>query len=234
MPKKPKKPSSRIPTVVDDIYGKLGELLSPTEFRNSAQIIGSFEKTFPDDWKLLVTRFGHRDETPGKKGRRHYYAASTYVADRLASMKRMGLVELKHITDGYDQTVWKHNRRMGSWRLIGEPEPTAGEWKFLTVRMAGEHYDRLAAEAAERKMSVSALAAAKGRIVCTRHFAKFIRELECLLVALTESKRLGGGFSDVVIGTQNAVEDAREEMMKCRDCRIRYEEMNALGEAKPE
>jgi hypothetical protein len=148
-------------TIIDDIYTKLAELLSETEFRTSADVIGAFERTYPEDWKALVEKFGHRDDQPGKKNRGHNYAASTYLADRLAAMSRMGDVELKHTLDGYDKTVWKHNRRMGTWRLIRKPEQPAGGWKFLTVRVSGSTYEKLVAEASASNVTVAALAATK-------------------------------------------------------------------------
>jgi hypothetical protein len=158
MGQKKKNPAAK--TVIDDIYVKLAGLLSTTEFRTSADVIERFERDYPDDWKTLIAKFGHRDDAPGKKNRGHYYAASTYLADRLASMKRMGDVELKHTLD-FDQTVWKHNRRMGTWRLIRTPEAAPSGWKFLSVRVSGETYEKLVADAAASNVSVAALAAIK-------------------------------------------------------------------------
>jgi hypothetical protein len=158
-----KKKNSKTPpkTVIDDVYSKLAELLSETEFTNSADVIEAFERSFPDDWKTLVEKYGHRDDQPGKKNRGHNYAASTYLADRLASMSQMGNVELKHTLDGYDKTVWKHNRRMGTWRLIRKPERVIGGWKFLTVRVSEATYEKLVAEASANNVSVAAVAATK-------------------------------------------------------------------------
>jgi len=152
---KKKKPT--VQTVIDDVYVKLADLLSESGFRTSADVIERFEKAYPDDWKTLIAKFGHRDDEPGKKNRGHYYAASTYLADRLAAMKRMGSVELKYTLD-FDTKVWKHNKRMGTWRLIQRPEPTVGGWKFLTVRVPGEIYEKLSARAIEGSVSVSTLA----------------------------------------------------------------------------
>jgi len=158
-----KKQTSKKPpaTVVDDIYSKLAGLLSRTDFTTSADVIEAFEGTFPDDWKTLVQKFGHRDDQPGKKNRGHNYAASTYLADRLAAMSRMGIVELKHTLDGYDKTVWKHNRRMGTWRLIRQPEQATGGLKSLTVRISEATYQKLVAEASANNISVATLAATK-------------------------------------------------------------------------
>lgn len=156
-----KKTKSPAKTIIADIYSKLAELLSEIEFRTSADVIQGFERHFPDDWKALVAKFGHRDDQPGKKNRGHFYAASTYLADRLAAMARMGDVELKHTLDGYDKTVWKHNRRMGTWRLIRKPEQPTGGWKLLTVRVSGETYDKLVAEASASSVSVATIAANK-------------------------------------------------------------------------
>jgi hypothetical protein len=229
------KAKSTVQTVIENIYVKLASLLSPTEYRTSADVIEGFEQQYPDDWKVLVAKFGHRDDAPGKKNRGQHYAASTYIADRLASMKRMGSVDLKYTLDGYDTTVWKHNKRMGTWRLIRQPEPTAGHWKFLTVRVAGDTYEKLAAEANESSVSVASLAATRGVLVCVRHFGRFLTELERLAVALTEAKRLSvkasGNVQEAILSSHSAVEDAREEMMKCRDCRTRYEELRAVADA---
>jgi hypothetical protein len=158
MKKKSKTPPT---TLIDDVYTKLAELLSGTDFTTSADVIEAFERTFPNDWKTLVDKFGHRDDQPGKKNRGHNYAASTYLADRLAAMARMGLVELKHTLDGYDKTIWKHNRRMGTWRLIRKPEQAAGGLKSLTVRVSEATYQKLVAEASANNISVATLAATK-------------------------------------------------------------------------
>jgi hypothetical protein len=218
-------------TVVDDVYGKLAALLSPTEFRNSAQIIGAFEHAYPQDWERLVKRFGHRDQVPGNKNRGRHYAASTYLADRLAAMKRMGYVELEYVTEGYDQQVWKHNRRMGAWRLIRSPDENAGDWRFMTLRVPGEAYKKLAAEAANQNVSVSTLVSSRGSRLCTRHLAQFLTVLECLAIGVSEKQRLGEAASatvdEAIVGTASTLEDAREGMMECGDCRARYLELRA-------
>jgi hypothetical protein len=222
-------------TVIDDIYQKLAALLSPSEFRNSAEVIAAFEVTYPADWERLVTLFGHRDQIPGKKSRKRHYAASTYLADRLAAMKGMGYVDLEYVTDGYDQEVWKHSRRMGTWRLIREPDPIAGDWKFMTVRLPEETYKKLAAEAAQSNVSVATLAASRGNLVCIRHLARFQEILECLAVGISEKKRLGqmasGIVDESIVGTLSTLEDARDAMMNCVDCRTRYSEFRAVADA---
>jgi hypothetical protein len=213
-------------TLIENIYGKLGELLSETEFTTSAAVIEGFEKRFPSDWGTIVERFGHRDDVPGKKNRSQHYAASTYIADRLAAMKRMGLVELRHTQEGFDPAVWRHNRRMGTWRLIRRPEH-GGDWRFLTVRIPGGAYEKLAAEAHDAQTSIAALAAARGTRVCVRHLGMYLRELECLAEVL-RAPQLN---SAAVIQSRDAVDDAHRELKRCPDCWARYAEVRAVADA---
>src|SRR5687768_12243857 len=108
-------------TEIDDIYKKLASLLSTEDFRSSAEVIDAFAQRYPADWQHLIHRFGDRMDRPGDGARKHFYAASTYIADRLATMSRMGLVELKHTTE-FDRSRWMHNKRMGTWRLKGDAQ----------------------------------------------------------------------------------------------------------------
>lgn len=144
---------------VKDIYAKLASLLRIDTHITSADVIDEFGKKYQEDWKKLQSEYGDRDDAPGHKTRGKHYAASTYLADRLSTMKRMGLVELKYTLD-FDQVRWRHNRRMGTWRLLKMPTWEANEtFQFVTVRLAQSTYDQLLERVGTTGTSVAACAA---------------------------------------------------------------------------
>ena len=146
-------------TFIPNVREKLADLLDTKEFRTSADIIDAFACAYPEDWKSLVQKYGDREDAPGTGARGRYYAASTYVADRLSDMKRMGIVELKHTLD-FDQQRWQHTRRMGSWRLLLKNRAavaTHGATRILTVRMPTDLFERIGTEAKKTGTTATAL-----------------------------------------------------------------------------
>jgi hypothetical protein len=148
-------------TEIPQIHDKLIALLSPQEFRSSAEIIDHFAIAHPDHWEHLVNKYGDRQQQPGEGGRRHYFAASTYIADRLSDLVRMGRVELKHTTD-FDRSRWIHNKRMGIWRLKSKDPvlPLVSEEAHLfTVKLPKSQYAKLVMIADRRGITVASTAA---------------------------------------------------------------------------
>lgn len=150
-----------MPTEIPNIYEKLASLLSTEHFRSSAEVIDAFAERYPSDSQHLIDRFGDRLNRPGEGARKHFYAASTYIADRLATMARMGQVELKHTTD-FDRTRWVHNKRMGTWRLKATVASTGdanGAIRAFTVKLPESEYEKLVMIADRRGRALSTTAA---------------------------------------------------------------------------
>ena len=124
--------------IVADMKQKLAALLSQKQWKSSADVIDAFTAHYPTDWATLVEKYGDRDDEPGTGPRGHFYAASTYVADRLSDMKRMGLVERGYTLD-FDQERWRHTKRMGKWRLLVDGDDVIkgahGATKVFTMRI---------------------------------------------------------------------------------------------------
>jgi hypothetical protein len=141
-------------------YQMLAQILADGAKHTSADVIDAFATRFPDEWKALVAKYGDREEKPGEGARGHFYAASTWIADRLVHMSRKGWVELTYTTE-FDQERWKHNKRMGVWRLLSSPAETRADDspRRITVPLTDATYKRLEKDATDRNRSVGARAA---------------------------------------------------------------------------